>query len=80
MHVDGTLFIGQNSLATGRCSLWPDGQPTAGSMAGSMHGLLRYDQLRLQLASGETMEVVPKRIEYSSDLGTILVFDIVADS
>ena len=80
MHVDGTLFIGENRLATGRCSLWPDGKPAAGSMAGGLHHLLHYDELILKLASGETWGIVPRRVEYSADEGTVLVFDLAPDS
>ena len=80
MHVDGTLLIGQIPLATGRCSLWPDGNPAAGSMAGGLHHLLHYDELILKLASGETLAIVPRRVEYSADEGAVLLFDIAQDS
>ena len=80
MVIDGALYIGGTLLATGRCSLWPDDKPATGSMLGGTHSLLNYDQLKLQLASGETLNILPRRIEYAADRQAILVFDVVPDS
>jgi hypothetical protein len=80
MVMDGALYIGSTLLASGRCSLWPDDKPAAGSILGGTHGLLNYDQLKLQLASGETLDIRPRRIEYSAGRQAILIFDVVPGS
>jgi len=80
MVVDGALYIGDTLLATGRCSLLPDTKPATGSMVGGTHFLLNYDLLTLRLATGETLDVVPRRIEHSADKHAILVFEVAPGS
>jgi hypothetical protein len=79
MAMDGALYDVESPLARGPYTLSPGSKIVSGSIAvGNTVGLLNYKFLRLRLANGTELEIVPRRIEHSADGPPVLVFDVVS--
>jgi hypothetical protein len=77
MSMDGSLYDGGNLLTTGPYSLSSDTPVVTGSIAvGNVAGLLNRGYLTLQLASGEQLNIIPRRVEHSAGKRAILMFDV----
>ncbi len=78
MAMAGALYAVESLLAAGPYTLSPGSKIITGSIAvGNTVGSLNYQFLRLRLANGTELEIVPRRIEHSADRPPILIFDVV---
>jgi hypothetical protein len=75
--MDGLLYDGGNLLATGPYSLSPDVRPTSGTIqVKAVGGLLNRTFLTLQLANGDRLNVIPRRVEHSAGRIATLMFEV----
>jgi hypothetical protein len=77
MPIVGALYDSTTLLVQGPCTLSPATQPTHGSIeVGVTPRLLNYRYLTLKLPTGDVLSVVPRRLEHSAGVPTILQFDV----
>ena len=75
--MDGSLYDGGNLVSTGPYSLSTETPPRSGSIqVTTVGGLLNRGFLTLQLATGERLNIVPRRVEHSAGRIAILMFEI----
>src|SRR5258707_837882 len=65
--MDGSLYDGGNLVASGPYSLSAETPPLSGSIqVSTVGGLLNRGFLTLQLANGERLNIIPRRVEHSA--------------
>ena len=77
MTTNAQLFDGDKLVGQGQCSLPNVSKPETGSMLVLGGGdFLRFDQLTLNLSTGQTYRIMPTQFQ-PNNLGGLLTFDIL---
>ena len=77
--MDGSLYDGGNLVTSGPYSLSAETPPLRGSIqVSTVGGLLNRGFLTLQLANGDRLNIIPRRVEHSAGRIAILLFDFEA--
>jgi hypothetical protein len=75
--MDGSLYDGGNLVTSGPYSLSVETPPRSGSMqVSTVGGLLNRAFLTLQLANGDRLNIIPRRVEHSAGRIATLMFEI----
>lgn len=75
--MDGSLYDGGNLVTSGPYSLSEETPPLRGSIqVSTVGGLLNRGFLTLQLANGDRLNIIPRRVEHSAGRIAILLFEV----
>ena len=75
--MDGLLYDGGNLVTSGPYSLSGENPPLTGSIqVTTVGGLLNRGFLTLQLANGERLNIIPRRVEHSAGRIATRMFEI----